>query len=156
VLFDAVRRFVALSGQVGVKGSDFEVKELMVFLRRSGFSSSQIKELSGGKWSDTLVRQYTTGWGEVDENLDKQRNGLMTTLRELASSGKDIKDVEHVLILDRSVRARGFNSRGSGRAELKPQEPGSAARGDWEARHIVEGTYREVSHSRHGTRLDYD
>ena len=104
-MFDAVRRFVALSKQGGVKGSDSGVKELMVTLRRSGFSSSQISELSG-KWSSTLVRQYTKGWGRVDENLDKQRNSLMTTLRELASTGKEVKDVEYVLILDRSVKAK--------------------------------------------------
>ncbi|UCD44344.1 MAG: hypothetical protein JSV27_09465 [Candidatus Bathyarchaeota archaeon] len=107
MLFDAVRRFVALSEQVGVKGSDPVVKEFMVTLRRSGFSSSQISELSGGKWSSTLVRQYTKGWGGVDENLDNQRKSLMTTLNELASSGKDITDIENVLIIDKSVRARG-------------------------------------------------
>jgi hypothetical protein len=107
VLFDAVRRFVALSEQVGVKGSDPMVKELMVTHRESGLSSSQISKLSGGKWSDTLVRQYTIGWIGVDEILDIQRKSLMTTLRELASSGKDIRDVEHTLDLDRSVRAKG-------------------------------------------------
>jgi hypothetical protein len=107
VLIDAVRRFVALSEQVGVKGSDPMVKELMVSLRKSGLSSSQISELSGGKWSGTLVRQYTIGWVGVDEILDNQRKSLMITLRELASSGKDIMDVEHILVLDRSVRARG-------------------------------------------------
>ena len=93
MLFDAVRRFVALSEQVGVKGSDPGVKGLMVTLRRSGFSSSQISELSGGKWSSTLVRQYTMGWGGVDENLDNQRKSFMTTLRELASSGVDFTDI---------------------------------------------------------------
>jgi len=92
---------------VGVKGSDPEVKELMVTLRRSGFSSSQISELSGGKWSSTLVRQYTMGWGGVDKELDNQRKSLMTPLRELVSSGIDINDVDRVLSIDRSVRAKG-------------------------------------------------
>ena len=81
MLFDAVRRFVAISQQVGVKGSDPQVKELMVTLRRSGFSSSQISELSGGEWSSTLVRQYTMGWGGVDKELDNQRKSLMTRAR---------------------------------------------------------------------------
>jgi len=107
VLFDTVSKFVALSKQVGVKGSDPGVKELMVTLRRSGFSSSQISELSGGKWSSTLIRQYTKGWGRVDENMDKQRTNLMTTLRELTSTGKEVKDIEAVLLLDSSVKAKG-------------------------------------------------
>jgi hypothetical protein len=49
VLLDAIHRFVALTGQIGVKGSDPQVRELMVTLRRAGFSSFQISELSGGK-----------------------------------------------------------------------------------------------------------
>jgi len=109
VLFDAVRRFVALSGQVGVKGSDPSVRELMAVLRRGGFSSSQISELSGGKWSGTLVRQYTVDWGGVDESLDVQRHRMMVVLRKLVSSGMDVEDVEFAMIMDRSARAKGSN-----------------------------------------------
>ena len=47
------------------------------------------------------------GWGGVDKELDNQRKSLMTPLRELVSSGKGIDDVERVLSLDRSVRAKG-------------------------------------------------
>ena len=107
VLFDAVRRFVALSGQVGVKGSDPSVKELMAFLRRGGFSSSQISELSGGKWSGTLIRQYTVDWGGVDDSLDVQKQSIMVVLRELVSSGMGVEDVEFANSLDRSARAKG-------------------------------------------------
>jgi hypothetical protein len=107
VLFDAVRRFVSLSEQVGVKGSDPSVRELMTVLRSGGFSSSQISELSGGKWSGTLVRQYTVDWGGVDDSLDVQRRNIMVVLRELVSSGKGVGDVEFALSLDKSVRAKG-------------------------------------------------
>jgi len=109
VLFNIVRRFVALSGQVGVKGSDPSVRELMAVLRRGGFSSSQISELSGGKWSGTLVRQYTVDWGGVDESLDVQRHRMMVVLRKLVSSGMDVEDVEFAMIMDRSARAKGSN-----------------------------------------------
>ena len=98
---------MALSNRVGVQGSDSSVKKLMTLLRKSGFSSSEISELSGGKWSSTLVRQYTRGWGEVDEELDEQRKSMIGYLRELVSSKKGIDDVEHVLALDRSVMAKG-------------------------------------------------
>ena len=107
MLFNIVRRFVALSGQVGVKGSDPSVRELMAVLRRGGFSSSQISELSGGKWSGTLVRQYTVDWGGVDESLDVQRHRMMVVLRKLVSSGMDVEDVEFAMITDRSARAKG-------------------------------------------------
>jgi hypothetical protein len=109
MLIDAVRRFVTLSKQHGVKGSDPSVKELMTTLRRSGYSSSQISELSGWKWSSTLVRQYTKNWGGVNEELDIQRNSLMTSLRELVSSNYDITDIENCLTLERSVKAKGSN-----------------------------------------------
>ena len=107
MLFDKVRRFVSFSNRFGVKGSNPQVKELMTLLRRSGFTSSDIHELSGGKWSSTLVRQYTRGWGGVDNELDEQRTSLMTPLRELVSSSNTIEDIEHVLTLERSVRAKG-------------------------------------------------
>ena len=109
MLFGAVRRFVTLSKHVGVKGSDPSVKELMVILRRSRLSSSQISELSGWKWSSTLVRQYTKNWGGVERELDTQRKTIMTPLRNLASSNYDIRDIENYLKLENSVKAKGSN-----------------------------------------------
>ena len=109
MLFDVVHRFVTLSKQHGIKGSDPIVKELMTTLRRSGYSSSQVSELSGWKWSSTLVRQYTKNWGGVDEELKAQRNTLMTSLRELVSSNYGINDIENCLTLERSVKAKGSN-----------------------------------------------
>ena len=109
MLFDTVHRFVTLSTQHSVKGSDPLVKELMTTLRRSGYSSSQISELSGWKWSSTLVRQYTKKWEGVNEELNTQRKTLLTPLRELVSSNHDIKDIENCLTLERSVKAKGSN-----------------------------------------------
>ena len=107
VVFDVICEFLALSDQVGVKGSDHRIRELMTTLRRSGFSSPRISELSGGKWSDTLVRQYTRDWGGVDDSLSLQRKSLTATLRKLASSGRGVEDIDAVLRLDTSVRAKG-------------------------------------------------
>jgi len=109
MLVNNVHRFVALSKQVGIKGSDPKIKELMNTFRKSGFSSSQISELSGGRWSSTLVRQYTKNWKRVDIELDTQRKILITTLRELVSSNNDIKDVEKYLRLEKTVNAKGSN-----------------------------------------------
>jgi predicted nuclease with TOPRIM domain len=39
--------------------------------------------------------------------LNGQRKSLVTALRDLASSGKGVEDVEHVLSLDKSVRVKG-------------------------------------------------
>jgi hypothetical protein len=107
MVFDVIREFVALSEQVGVKGSDHRIRELMTTLRRSGFSSPQISELSGGKWSGTLVRQYTRGWGGGDGSLSLQRESLVASLRKLVSSGRGVEDIDAVLRLDASVRAKG-------------------------------------------------
>ena len=109
MLLNTIKRFVALSKQIGLKGSDPQIKELMTTLRRSGFSSSQISELSGWRWSSTLVRQYTKKWKGVDIELDSQRNNIITSIRELASSNKDIDDVEKFLVLEKTVKAKGLN-----------------------------------------------
>jgi hypothetical protein len=107
MLIDAVQRFVTLSKQYGIKGSDPLVKEIMTTLRRSGFSSHQISELSGWKWSSTLVRQYTRDWNGVDEELDTQRKTLLTPLRELVSSNISLNDIKKNLRLEKSVKAKG-------------------------------------------------
>ena len=79
MLYDTVSRFVEISRQIGVKGSEPYVRELMATLRRSGFSSAEISELSGDKWSSTLVRQYTIGW--VGLMLRKLSTGTSSSLR---------------------------------------------------------------------------
>ena len=39
--------------------------------------------------------------------MDNQRKNIMATLRELVSSGKDVKDVEYFINLDKTVSAKG-------------------------------------------------
>ena len=96
MLPESIKKFVSLSKQDDIKGSNPIIKELMKKLRKSGFSSHQISELSGWKWSSTLVRQYTKKWGGVDETLEKENITIMTTLRELALSNHNINDIETI------------------------------------------------------------
>lgn len=109
-LLGVVQRFTNLADQIGVKGSDPRVKSLMVTLRRSGFSSEEISELSHGAWGSSLIRQYTDGWQGVDEDLNEQKQVLMNTVSELASSGKSVQDVQRFLRLEHSVKMKGSNT----------------------------------------------
>jgi hypothetical protein len=105
MLSEALREFVAVTGVAG-KASNPRLKELMVTLRRAGLTSPNVVALSGGKLSATIVRQYTRGWGGVDESLAKELDVLVGPLRELVLSGRGVGDVETVLALDRSVKAK--------------------------------------------------
>ena len=105
MLLDALREFVALARVPG-KASNPRLKELMVTLRRAGLTSPQIVTLSGGRLSATIVRQYTRGWRRVNKKLGKELDALTGPLRELVLSGRGIGDVETVLVLDRSVKAK--------------------------------------------------
>lgn len=106
MLFESVREFMLLCQGTGVKASNPRFKELLLILRRAGLTSPQIVKLSGGYLSDSLVRQYTRGWGGLDKTLSRELDALMAPLRELVSSGKGVGDIDIVLKLDKSVRAK--------------------------------------------------
>lgn len=104
---EVVREFVALSKVEWGYGDPLEgrVRELMCELRRGGFLSREVSELSGGRWSMSTVRDYSSGWGGVADSSEKV--GLMGVLRGLASSGCSVEDVSRFLTMERSVRAKG-------------------------------------------------
>ncbi|MCX6653573.1 MAG: hypothetical protein NTY03_00475 [Candidatus Bathyarchaeota archaeon] len=104
-LLGAVREFVALSGEDVVRGSSLvRAKEFMAVLRRCGFSSGEISELSGGRWDSVTVRLYTSGWGSVVDSSMKE--SIMGKLRGLASSGRSLGDVANFLDVKKSVEAK--------------------------------------------------
>jgi hypothetical protein len=107
VLLDVVREFVAFSESGGVRGRTLDrVCELMVVLRRAGFSGGEIERLSGGRWLAGNIRTYTSGWGGVDDSLVREKEDILSLLREFSSSGRSLADVSAVLALDRSVKAK--------------------------------------------------
>jgi hypothetical protein len=101
-LLDLVSEFVALSGESEWGGDSLpKVKELMVELRRRGFTSLEVSELSGGRWADSVVRGYTRGWGGVVDVSEKMR--IMSALRRLVSSNYTIESVEWFTKVNESI-----------------------------------------------------
>jgi hypothetical protein len=101
-LLDLVSEFVALSGESEWGGDSLpRVKELMVELRRRGFTSLEVSELSGGRWADSVVRGYTRGWGGVVDVSEKMR--IMSALRRLVSSNYTIESVEWFTKVNESI-----------------------------------------------------
>ncbi len=104
-LLNLVREFVALSGESKWGGDSLpRVKELMVGLRRRGFTSLEVSELSGNRWKDSVVRGYTRDWGGVVDVSEKTR--IMSALRELVSSNYTIESVEWFTKVDESIRLK--------------------------------------------------
>ena len=107
MLLEVVREYVASSRLSGVRGKALDrVRELMVVLRRAGFSSTDLELLSGGKWTEGNIRSYSKDWGGEDESLVKEKEGILSLLGDFASSGRSVVDVSAVLALDRSVKGR--------------------------------------------------
>ena len=101
-LLDLVREFVALSGESEWGGDSLpRVRELMVELRRRGFTSLEVSELSGGRWADSVVRGYTRDWGGVVDVSEKTR--IISALRKLVSSNHTIENVEWFMKVDESI-----------------------------------------------------
>jgi hypothetical protein len=104
-LLDLIREFVALSGESAWGGDSLpRVKELMIELRRRGFTSLEISELSGGRWADSVVRGYTRDWGGVVDLSEKKR--IMSELRKLVSSKHTVEDVELFTEVEKSIKLK--------------------------------------------------
>ena len=104
-LLDVVREFVAISGGSRWGGDSIpRARELMVELRRRGFSSVEISELSRLRWSSSVVRTYTREWdlGVVDVS---EKSVLISVLRELAHSKYSIGDVDN---FNKAVKSMGL------------------------------------------------
>jgi hypothetical protein len=108
VLLGLIQEFVSLS-ESAPRGAELaRAKLLMAELRRYGFTSVEISELSGGKWGDGSVRLYTREppWGDVVEvkRLEKERE--MGILRRFAKSGLTFEDVDATLKLEEMAKSR--------------------------------------------------
>jgi hypothetical protein len=107
MLLGVVKEYVGYSMQYPCRGRALQrVKELLVILRRAGFSTIFLSKLSGGRWNDGNIRTYTRGWGGEDAALSAERFELVDSLLEFARSELTVDDVKVVLRLDAAVKAR--------------------------------------------------
>lgn len=61
------RELKALASKEKLSSAELDrVKYLMVELKRLGMSNAEIVELTGGRWSESTVRGYTTGIRSAD------------------------------------------------------------------------------------------
>ena len=131
VLVD-ILEYVAVSQQQANRGEALvRAKKLMSKLRRNGFNSREISELSNNVWSPDTIRVYTIGWGEVDPELARQKDELMGSLRRLAQKGIGVDDIESVLELEKRAKIYGSTLKdvaelesNLGKLGLMPQQVG--------------------------------
>jgi hypothetical protein len=63
-MWDVIREFVWISLERPVRGERLRrAIQLMVELRKCGFSSGELAELSGGRWKSSTIREYTCNVG---------------------------------------------------------------------------------------------
>jgi hypothetical protein len=105
-LLGLVREYVKLSRRDEVRGTDLKrARQMMGVLRRFGFSSEDVSQLSGGRWDSASVRAYTSGWGGEVNSVAKDR--VLNALMDLASSNRSVEDVERFINVERSVKFKG-------------------------------------------------
>jgi hypothetical protein len=104
-MLNAVREFVELTKGPRPRGVELvHVKQIMVELRKLGFSSGEISDLSGGMYDGVTVRDYTGGWDGVTDQMEKYN--AMKTLRGLFASGRTLTDVDDFVAIDSALRGR--------------------------------------------------
>jgi hypothetical protein len=127
-LLDLVREFVAISGESTWGGESLpRAKELMLVLRKHGFTSVEIAELSDWRWADSVVRGYTSDWGGVSDLIEKKR--VISELRKLVSSERKLGDVETFIHVDRLLKARGSSFEKVVDESVKAMERGDSFEG---------------------------
>lgn len=127
-LLDLVREFVAISGESAWGGESLpRARELMLDLRKRGFTSVEIAELSDWRWDDSVVRGYTSDWGGVSDMVEKKM--VISELRKLVSSGRTLDDVETFVSVDRLLKARGSSFEKVADESVKAMERGDSFEG---------------------------
>ena len=62
MLWSWIKEYVEISMEHPVRGERLRrAIWLMIELRRCGFSSGELEELSGGRWKGSTIRGYTRG-----------------------------------------------------------------------------------------------
>jgi len=82
-----------------------KAKQLMVKLRRMGFTSIEVAELTNGGWSEPTVKLYTRG-AAVEDPSPKERSTKL--LVELTERGLTLNEVEQAISITKILEAEGL------------------------------------------------
>lgn len=69
-----------------------KAKECMIDLKKNGFSSREISELTGGAWNSSTVRNYVSGVAVTDSSEKARISTLLVGMIEKDISIKDVED----------------------------------------------------------------
>jgi hypothetical protein len=78
-----IREFQALSKRVPLADRDLtRAKQLMVTMRRAGYTNEEISDLVGGAWKESTVKLYTRGTVVADKSFKTDSTKLLTQFIE--------------------------------------------------------------------------
>ena len=99
-------KFVVLAKKSALtKLEHAEAQKLMVELKKAGMSNTEISKLSGGRWSFTTIKGYTTG---IKASKSSPWPDAISLLNALISNGMPLDDVDTVLTIDKDLKSRGI------------------------------------------------
>jgi len=100
---ELAKKFITLAKKSALTKSEHaEAKKLMVELKKSGMSNSEISKLSGNRWSFTTVKGYTTG---IKASEPSPWQEAISVLDALISSGRSLEDVDTALRVDGDLKS---------------------------------------------------
>jgi len=79
-------------------------KQIMIELRKNGFTSRDLSELTDGAWSEPTIKSYTSGTSVEDS---AQKKDSMNVLRELLTRDLTIDHVSSFLSANSKLKADG-------------------------------------------------
>lgn len=86
------------------KAENEEVRRSMKLLKKAGMTNQEISELTGGKWSESTIKGYTTGVKATDPSPWQDAVGL---LNDLMSMGMCLNDVDTAVTIGKDLKSWG-------------------------------------------------
>ncbi len=101
---ELMQKFIILAQKSALtKLEHAEAQKLMVELKKTGMANTEISKLSGGKWSESTVKGYTTG---IKASKSSPWQDAISLLNDLISTGMSLDDVDTALTIDKDLKSR--------------------------------------------------
>jgi predicted nucleic acid-binding Zn-ribbon protein len=103
-----ISQLQSLGKKQPLKGVELErAKELMIILKKAGYTNKQIRDLSGEAWSENTIKLYTRGTN-VEDSISKENAERI--IADMISKGIDLDQIKLAVLLKDNLEPKGLRT----------------------------------------------